>query len=91
LLHFWGVQPIDNAKLAAALSAAGLVPSLKIYQRIELYRDNILSDTASYKDWHDLPVAWNATFAQQTRDYINNKILSNGNNYFPKGKPLTNN
>ncbi len=90
LLHFWGVQPIDNAKLAAALSKAGLVPSRKIYERIELYRDNILGDTASYKDWQDVPVAWNATFAQQTRDYINNKILSSGNNYFPNGKPVAN-
>jgi N-terminal domain of M60-like peptidases len=89
LLHFWGVQPIDNTKLAAALGAAGLVPSRKIYERIELYRDNILSNTASYKDWQNLPVAWNATFAQQTRDYINNKILSSGNNYFPNGKPAT--
>jgi N-terminal domain of M60-like peptidases len=90
LLHFWGVQPIDNAKLAAALSKAGLVPSRKIYERIDLYRDNILGDTASYKDWQNMPVAWNTTFAQQTRDYINNKILSSGNNYFPNGKPAAN-
>ena len=92
LLHFWGVQPIDNGELAKRLIAEGLVPSRKIYERIELYRDNILSGTASYKDWHDLPVDWNATFAQQTKDYINNNILSNtGNNYFPSGRPLTNN
>jgi N-terminal domain of M60-like peptidases/Peptidase M60, enhancin and enhancin-like len=90
LLHFWGVQPIDNAKLAAALSKAGLVPSQKIYDQITLYRNNILSGTASYKDWHDLPVDWNPAFAQQTKDYINNNILSaTRNNYFPKGRPTT--
>ena len=62
----------------------------KVYDQITLYRNNILSGAASYKDWHDLPVDWNPAFAQQTKDYINNNILSaTGNNYFPKGRPTT--
>ncbi len=89
LLHFWGVQPIDNAKLAAALSAAGLVPSQKIYDRITLYRANILSDTASYKDQGSVPVFWDAEAAQATRNYVDRILSATGNNYFPKGRPTT--
>jgi Peptidase M60, enhancin and enhancin-like/N-terminal domain of M60-like peptidases len=51
LIHFWGVQPstANAAKLSAAINAAGLKPSLAIYNRLQVYRGLIPLDNAAFK------------------------------------------
>ncbi|MFA5416967.1 MAG: M60 family metallopeptidase [Bacteroidales bacterium] len=38
LIHFWGVKPVNVNNLKAAISAAGLKPSLEIYDRLAYYK-----------------------------------------------------
>ncbi len=51
LIHFWGVQPsaANAAKLSAAIRAAGLKPSLAIYNRLKIYQGLIPMDNAAFK------------------------------------------
>lgn len=49
LIHFWGVQPVDAAKLKAKIVAAGLVPSNLIYDRLVKYRSAVPMDNAAFK------------------------------------------
>jgi Peptidase M60, enhancin and enhancin-like/N-terminal domain of M60-like peptidases len=49
LIHFWGVQPVDVAKLSTAMNAAGLKPSLDIYNRLKVYQGMIPMDNAAFK------------------------------------------
>jgi Peptidase M60, enhancin and enhancin-like/N-terminal domain of M60-like peptidases len=49
LIHFWGVQPVEAAKLSAAITAANLKPSLAIYNRLKVYQGIIPMDNASFK------------------------------------------
>ncbi len=51
LIHFWGVLPsaANAAKLSAAIKAAGLKPSLAIYNRLKLYQGLIPKDNAAFK------------------------------------------
>ena len=49
LIHFWGVQPADSAKLSAAITAAGLRPSRAIYDRLKVYQGMIPTDNAMFK------------------------------------------
>ncbi len=48
LIHFWGVQPVDGALLARAMSAAGLKPSAAIYDRLVKYQSIIPLDNAAF-------------------------------------------
>ena len=48
LIHFWGVQPVDGALLAKAMSAAGLKPSAAIYDRLVKYQSIIPLDNAAF-------------------------------------------
>ena len=49
LIHFWGIQPIDNAKLEAELEAENLQPSRLIYDRLVHYKSIIPKDNAAFK------------------------------------------
>jgi hypothetical protein len=49
LIHFWGVQPVESAKLSAAIAAANLKPSLVIYDRLKVYQGMIPMDNATFK------------------------------------------
>ena len=49
LIHFWGVQPVDSAKLSAAIAAEGLLPSAKIYERLEHYEKMIPMTNAAFQ------------------------------------------
>jgi N-terminal domain of M60-like peptidases/Peptidase M60, enhancin and enhancin-like len=91
LFHFWGVQPVENTKLAAALKNLGLLPSQKIYDRIAYYKTVIPSGTTTYYDWKDKLAFWNEVLAQQTRNSVDKILSTTGNSYFPDGRPLTNN
>ena len=49
LVHFWGVQPTDNAKLSLAMTSAGLKPSALVYDRLVKYQSIIPIDNAAFK------------------------------------------
>ena len=51
LIHFWGVQPSTEnaAKLRVAIKAAGLKPSLAVYNRLKVYQGLIPMDNAAFK------------------------------------------
>jgi N-terminal domain of M60-like peptidases/Peptidase M60, enhancin and enhancin-like len=87
LFHFWGVQPVENTKLAAALKSLGLLPSQKIYDRLAYYKTVIPNGTTAYYDWQDKLAFWNDGLAQQTRDSVDKILSTTGNNYFPNGRP----
>ena len=91
LFHFWGVQPVDNAKLAVALNKLGLLPSRKIYERIEYYKTVIPSSTTVFYNNDDKAVNWNEQFAQAAKSSVDKILSGAGNNYFPNGRPTTNN
>jgi hypothetical protein len=48
LIHFWGVQPSDKAKLKLAMDSAGLKPSALIYDRLAHYQSVIPLDNAAF-------------------------------------------
>ena len=49
LIHFWGVKPIEPAKLNAAITAKGLNPSRAIYDRLKVYQGMIPMDNAAFR------------------------------------------
>jgi hypothetical protein len=51
LIHFWGIQPSASnaAKLSAAIKAAGLKPSLAVYNRLKTYQGLIPMDNTAFK------------------------------------------
>ena len=49
LIHFWGVQPDNDAVLSSALSAAGLEPSQKIYDRLLHYKSLIPMNNTEFR------------------------------------------
>ena len=49
LIHFWGVQPVDDTKLRSMLASAGLKPSRKIYDRLVHYKSLIPMTNAEFK------------------------------------------
>jgi Peptidase M60, enhancin and enhancin-like/N-terminal domain of M60-like peptidases len=49
LIHFWGVQPVDYAKLKTAIAGANLKPSALIYDRLLRYQSIIPMDNATFK------------------------------------------
>jgi Peptidase M60, enhancin and enhancin-like/N-terminal domain of M60-like peptidases len=64
LIHFWGVQPVDNALLGKAISAAGLKPSAAIYDRLVKYRSIIPLD--------------NAAFTAHAKAFLNKSVITAG-------------
>ncbi len=91
LFHFWGVNPVDNARLAAALQKQGSLPSRKVYERLVNYKEVIPSGTTPYYEKNDRLAVWNDSFAQQTRNAVDKLLSTTGYSYFPNGKPTTNN
>ena len=49
LIHFWGVQPVDAAALAAAMTTANLPRSALIYDRLKHYQLLIPMDNPTFK------------------------------------------
>ncbi len=64
LIHFWGVQPVDKAKLALAISGAGLKPSALIYDRLMKYQAIIPMD--------------NAAFTAHAKTFLNKTVITAG-------------
>lgn len=50
LIHFWGVQPVDHALLQDRITAAGLLPSSKIYDRLIHYKSIVPMNNAQFAD-----------------------------------------
>jgi hypothetical protein len=91
LFHFWGVNPVDNTRLAAALQKQGSLPSLKVYERLVHYKSLIPNGTTPYYDKNDRLAFWNEEIAQKTRNAVDKLLSTTGYRYFPNGKPTTNN
>ena len=53
LIHFWGIQPEDPKKLAAAIRREGLKPSKKIHDRLQHYKTVIPMDNAAFRKHTD--------------------------------------
>ncbi len=49
LIHFWGVQPVKADALSAAVAAAGLKPSVLIYDRLARYQQMIPMTNAAFQ------------------------------------------
>jgi Peptidase M60, enhancin and enhancin-like/N-terminal domain of M60-like peptidases len=49
LIHFWGVQPVKADALSAAIAAAGLKPSVLIYDRLARYEGMIPMTNAAFQ------------------------------------------
>jgi hypothetical protein len=77
LIHFWGVQPANAAKLGVAMTAANLKPSLAIYNRLKIYQATIPMDNATFK-------AHAARFLNKPVDAINgtNKSADYGEGWY---------
>jgi hypothetical protein len=69
LIHFWGVQPVDNALLSKAISAAGLKPSAAIYDRLLKYRSIIPLDNAAFTAHAKVFLAKSVITAGASPDY----------------------
>ena len=48
LIHFWGTQPVDATALGAAIDAAKLPRSQRIYDRLVRYQGMIPLDNAGF-------------------------------------------
>jgi Peptidase M60, enhancin and enhancin-like/N-terminal domain of M60-like peptidases len=91
LFHFWGVNPVDNTRLAAALQKQGALPSRKVYDRLVHYKSVIPSGTTPYYDKNDRLAFWNEEIAQKTRTAVDKLLSPTGYSYFPNGQPQTSN
>gem|GEM_PF-1200841 len=51
LFHFWGIFPIDAARLQSAINAAGLKAPAEIYDRLVHYKSLVPTNNAAYQAW----------------------------------------
>ncbi|MDT8389724.1 MAG: M60 family metallopeptidase [Lentisphaeria bacterium] len=51
LIHFWGILTQDDTASDAAIKAAGLAPSAKIYDRLVTYKSLIPKDNAAFREF----------------------------------------
>jgi len=49
LFDFWGVPPLNNSTLGAAIAAANLQPSAAIYNKLVYYKSLIPTDNAAFR------------------------------------------
>jgi hypothetical protein len=69
LIHFWGVQPVDKAKLSAAMTTAGLKPSALIYDRLVHYQNIIPMDNTAFTTHAKTFLAKSTVTAGPSPDY----------------------
>ena len=95
LIHMWGVVPPSS--LASQISAEGLLPSARLYDRMVSYRDAIPLTQASYNAFHAKMSStlwyrdyWDA-LANEFDPAIGEAALAQLNvligQYFPNGRP----
>ena len=91
LFHFWGINPVDNVSLAAALKKQGSLPSRKVYDRLVHYKSVMPSASTPYYNWDKVAVEWSESLAQQTIGAVDKFLSSTVHLYFPNGRPQTSN
>jgi len=103
LLHFWGTPPRDAKALKAAVAAAKLPPSAKVYDALVHYKSLVPADNKAFRDfavkwWGKQPSPKGYTtergHAQQWDAYddktaaaITGTVQEIINLYFPNGRP----
>ena len=103
LLHFWGTPPRDANGLKAAVAAAKLKPSPKVFDELVHYQSLIPKDNQAF---HDFALKWwgkppSATgfmtergharqweeFNEETSARIKQRVREIKDQYFPDGRP----
>ncbi len=51
LIHFWGIPIVNEEKADAAIKAAGLAPSAKVYDTLLAYQALIPADKAAFREY----------------------------------------
>jgi len=102
LLHFWGTPPRDAAALKAAVAAAKLPPSAKVYDALEHYKSLVPKDNAAFRDyalkwWGTQPSEESLSereYAKQWKEYDEKSAAALRDaardiieEYFPQGRP----
>jgi len=103
LFHFWGVPPVDDKALAAAMAAANLPPSPLIYDTLVHYQSLAPADNAAFRTfalnwWGQQPSAKGYTeenghaalwdaYNEQTAASIKQRVQEIIAKYFPEGRP----
>ena len=103
LIEFWGIATQDNAKSDAAMRAAGLGPSAKVYDLLVKYQGLIPEDNATFRAfalqwWGKEPSEKGFTternHAARWRDYdesyakrVHRRMQEIIDRYFPNGRP----
>jgi len=103
LFHFWGVPPMDDKALAAAMAAANLPPSPLIYDTLVHYQSLAPADNAAFRTfalnwWGQQPSAKGYTeenghaalwdaYNEQTAASIKQRVQEIIAKYFPEGRP----
>ena len=103
LFHFWGVPPVDNKTLSAAMDAAKLPASPLIYDTLVHYQSLVPADNAAFRTfalnwWDHQPSAKGYTeenghaalwedYNEQTAAQIKQRVQEIIAKYFPEGRP----
>jgi len=103
LLHFWGTPPRDAKALKAAIAAAKLPPSAKIYDALVHYKSLVPADNKAFRDfaikwWRKQPSSsgfWTErehaqqwdAYDEKTSAAITGTVQEIINLYFPNGRP----
>ena len=103
LLHFWGTPPRDAKALKAAVAAAKLPPSAKIYDAFVHYKSLVPADNKAFRDfavkwWGKQPSSsgfWTErehaqqwdAYDEKTAAAITGTVQEIINLYFPNGRP----
>ena len=103
LLHFWGTPPRDAKALKAAVAAAKLPPSAKVYDALVHYKSLVPADNKAFRDfatkwWGKQPSPTGFTterghaqqwkeFSEETSGRIKKVVQDIIDLYFPNGRP----
>jgi hypothetical protein len=103
LLHFWGTPPNNAGTLKAAIAAAKLPPSAKIYDALVHYKSLVPADNKAFRDfavkwWGKQPSSkgcWTErehaqqwdAYDKKTSAAIASTVQDIINLYFPNGRP----
>jgi len=103
LIHFWGTPPRDAAALKAAVAAAKLPPSAKIYDTLVHYKSLVPANNQAFRDfaknwWGKQPSSTGFTternhaeqwekYDEKTAAAITRTVQEIIDHYFPKGRP----
>jgi hypothetical protein len=103
LLHFWGTPPRDSDALKAAVAAANLPSSAKVYEALKHYQSQVPANNQAFREfalkwWGKQPSAkgyWTERehaghweqFDEETSAQIKQVVQEIVDAYFPQGRP----